>query len=198
MAARKGFEPGENDLARRMVRDLIKQRGGQQAAADALGVTQSYLSDFLSERRGGGTKILKGLARLQPESGVALMMGQPAPEYTKAQPPAWMVAEPDTVERELATPEAKRLEAEFLPSLEESYPGLGKSAIRGLRARRQLRGYDLRTLWEALATVRFEERGVKPTSLGLINLAQARVLDEGDTEDAPAPVAKPKPTKKKT
>lgn len=92
----------------------------------------------------------------------------------------------------LGTTEARELEKEFLPKVEKRYPNRGAAAIRGLRAREKLKPYDLRTLWEALSSVAFEERGEEVTSLDLINLAQARVLDEGDPGQAPAAPRKTK------
>lgn len=93
------------------------------------------------------------------------------------------------VEQELSTEDAKKLEAEFLPKVEENYPGLGMAAIRGVRSRPRLRSFDLRTCWEAIADVRFEQRGKPITSLDIIKVAQAILLDEGSPypwEPAPA------------
>lgn len=178
MATRKGFNPAENKLARVLVDELIKERK-QPGAAKALGVSQGYLNDFKHGNRGGGGKILRGLAKLYPERAVELIGGTPLPQATA----------PDVVDQELSTPEAKKLEQRFLPEIEARYPGLGLPALRGLRTRPKLRGFDLRTCWEALASVRFEERGVPPTSLDLINVAQAALLDEGEPieDDEPAP-----------
>jgi len=84
------------------------------------------------------------------------------------------------VETELSSPEAKKLEKHFRPRAEQNYPGLVMPALRGLRARPQLRGFDLLTVWEALADARFEQRGREVTSLDLINHVQNRLLDVGD------------------
>lgn len=93
---------------------------------------------------------------------------------------------------ELQTLEALDLEREFLPKVEKRYPGLGKAAIAGLRAREKLRPYHLRTLWEGLADSRFQERGTVPSSLALINFVEGQVLNVGDPEDAPEPTPKKK------
>lgn len=173
MATRKGFDPAGNKVARDLVRMVIKDKGGQPQAAKAIGVAQGYLSDFIHGNRGGGGKILRGLARLYPERALELI-GAPPSAVTATTP------SDDVVERELASTDALKLQKRFLPSLEERYPGLGLPALRGLRSRPKLRSFDLSTCWEALASVRFEERGVAPTSLDLMRIAQATLLDEGE------------------
>jgi hypothetical protein len=50
----------DRDL-RQLVRAAIGQNGTQKAYADAVGISEAYLSDFLQGRRGAGPAILGAL-----------------------------------------------------------------------------------------------------------------------------------------
>lgn len=80
-AGGKSLDPDMQAAAVRMLREFIESVGGQATAAKQLGISQGYLSEVLNGNRGGGQKLLKGLARFRPDI-VALFMGTTPPEAT--------------------------------------------------------------------------------------------------------------------
>lgn len=74
MAKGKSIGQQGNERIRELVRAVVAAHQGKEvAAAKALGVSQSYISEFLASKRGAGTKLLRGLARLKPESASMLL-----------------------------------------------------------------------------------------------------------------------------
>lgn len=71
----KSLAPDVQTKVTELVRDFITEVGGQAAAAKALGISQGYLSEFLSGGRGGGSKLLRGLAKHRPEVVELMMTG---------------------------------------------------------------------------------------------------------------------------
>jgi hypothetical protein len=187
MAAKKAPDPRSMAIARRLEEARASEKwSGRQAGAGLKNATQYDLTiKSMLDGANPRTDTLDRLIGPFVDHGYRkawLLEGENPRKVGDVAPRL----EDDPFESE----EAKKLEREFLPKLEARYPGRGMAAIRGLRARAKLRPYDLRTLWEALSDAKFEERGVEVTSLALINLAQGRVLDEGDTTDTP-PSEKP-------
>lgn len=82
----KRLDDASQTKLRSLVREIIQEAGGQKPAAAQLGVSQGYLSEFLSGSRGGGSKLLRGLATLKP-SAFADAMGIPrsAPDHLWAE-----------------------------------------------------------------------------------------------------------------
>lgn len=64
----KAFDDETNDILRRLARDLVMKRFGGIALrlAEMLEVSPSFVSEFLSGKRGGGLAMLTGLGRLAP------------------------------------------------------------------------------------------------------------------------------------
>lgn len=58
-----------------LLRAFINDVGGQAAAAKAIGISQGYLSEVLSGNRGGGGKLIRGLAKYRPEIAELMMTG---------------------------------------------------------------------------------------------------------------------------
>src|SRR5207249_1153132 len=52
---------------RGLVQKVLDQASTQTEAAQRLGVSQSYLNEFVGGTRGAGPKLLKGLAKLHPK-----------------------------------------------------------------------------------------------------------------------------------
>jgi transcriptional regulator with XRE-family HTH domain len=76
MAATKSLPMGENAFLRGLVQKVLDQAATQTEAAQRLGVSQSYLNEFVGGTRGAGPKLLKGLAKLHPKlSGRLLGLG---------------------------------------------------------------------------------------------------------------------------
>jgi hypothetical protein len=71
----KSLAPDVQAKVTELVREFITEVGGQAAAAKALGISQGYLSEFLSGGRGGGGKLLRGLAKHRPEVVELMMTG---------------------------------------------------------------------------------------------------------------------------
>ena len=67
MAATKSLPVGENAFLRGLVQKVLDQASTQTEAAQRLGVSQSYLNEFVGGTRGAGPKLLKGLAKLHPK-----------------------------------------------------------------------------------------------------------------------------------
>lgn len=63
----KSLDPDTQARIVELLREFISDVGGQSAAAKALGISQGYLSEILSGNRGGGQKLLRGLARHRPD-----------------------------------------------------------------------------------------------------------------------------------
>lgn len=58
-----------------LLRSFINDVGGQSLAAKKLGISQGYLSEVLSGNRGGGGKLIRGLAKYRPEIAELLVTG---------------------------------------------------------------------------------------------------------------------------
>jgi transcriptional regulator with XRE-family HTH domain len=67
MAATKSLPVGENAFLRGLVQKVLDHAATQTEAAQRLGVSQSYLNEFVGGTRGAGPKLLKGLAKLHPK-----------------------------------------------------------------------------------------------------------------------------------
>jgi len=78
MSASKSATPEQNSFARAKIRRLIKDRWGDDfsAAAKALGVSQPTVSEFLSGKKGIGTKLLTGVARHDPRLAGMILAGR--------------------------------------------------------------------------------------------------------------------------
>jgi transcriptional regulator with XRE-family HTH domain len=78
MASTKALPTGENEFLRSLVQKVLDSAATQTEAARRLGVSQSYLNEFLGGTRGAGPKLLKGLARLHPKLSARLLgLGEP-------------------------------------------------------------------------------------------------------------------------
>lgn len=73
MPTTKSLANGENDFLRGLVRKVLDSTATQTEAAKQLGVSQSYLNEFLGGTRGAGPKLLKGLAKLHPKLSARLL-----------------------------------------------------------------------------------------------------------------------------
>lgn len=71
----KSFDPETQAKVTALLRSYINEVGGQSAAAKALGISQGYLSEILSGNRGGGQKLIRGLAKHRPEIVELLVTG---------------------------------------------------------------------------------------------------------------------------
>lgn len=62
------FDDATNEQLRRMAREIMAAKcdGKQNRLAEAIGVSPSYVSDFLNDNRGAGMEMLAGLGRLDP------------------------------------------------------------------------------------------------------------------------------------
>lgn len=63
-----------NEMLRAFVRRLVDD-SDQTQTAELLGISQGYLSEFLSSKRGGGGRIVMGLARLDPRQLIVALGG---------------------------------------------------------------------------------------------------------------------------
>lgn len=54
------------DRLREVVRSMVMELGGQKQSASRLGVSQGYLSEFISGGRGGGAKLFEAIAAKYP------------------------------------------------------------------------------------------------------------------------------------
>jgi transcriptional regulator with XRE-family HTH domain len=73
MASNKSLPTGQNDFLRSLVQKVLDSAATQTEAAKRLGVSQSYLNEFLGGTRGAGPKLLKGLAKLHPKLSARLL-----------------------------------------------------------------------------------------------------------------------------
>src|ERR1043165_5716991 len=73
MASTKSLPNGENAFLRGLVQKVLDSASTQTEAAKRLGVSQSYLKEFLGGTRGAGPKLLKGLAKLHPKLSARLL-----------------------------------------------------------------------------------------------------------------------------
>jgi hypothetical protein len=77
MPATKSLPIEQNAFIRELVQKLLDSSSTQTGAAQRLGVSQSYLNEFIGGTRGAGPKLLKGLARIHPRlSGRLLGLGE--------------------------------------------------------------------------------------------------------------------------
>lgn len=77
-----GWMAGEEttqERLRELVREIVAEDySSQQKAANALGVSQGFLSEFLSKKRGAGPKLFESLSRLYPGRFSAVFGGSTA------------------------------------------------------------------------------------------------------------------------
>jgi len=73
MSATKSLPIEQNAFIRELVQKLLDSSSTQTGAAQRLGVSQSYLNEFIGGTRGAGPKLLKGLARLHPRLSARLL-----------------------------------------------------------------------------------------------------------------------------
>jgi len=72
--AGKSLEGDVNDLGREALRAFIDRHfASQKEAADAFGVSQPTVSDYLAGKKGVGAKLLGGVAALDAETALAMM-----------------------------------------------------------------------------------------------------------------------------
>lgn len=74
----KAFDPEVNDALRSMARRIVASGVKQAVLADRIGVSAGFISDFLSEKRGGGMRVLTGLGRSYPLEFLELVGIEPA------------------------------------------------------------------------------------------------------------------------
>lgn len=74
MGDEKSLGEAANAELRRLLRETIASVGGQEKCAEAMGVSQGYLSDVVHGKRGVGAKVLAGLASLRPELASRLLL----------------------------------------------------------------------------------------------------------------------------
>ena len=79
MPSTKSLPSSENAFLRGLVQKVLDSAATQTEAAQRLGVSQSYLNEFIGGTRGAGPKLLKGLAKLNPKKS-ALLLGLSDPE----------------------------------------------------------------------------------------------------------------------
>lgn len=81
MPSSKALSSRQNDIAREVLRVLLRDRfeGDQTVAANALGVSQPTLSNFLSGERGTGPKMLAGIAKVDPAAAASILAGVAVP-----------------------------------------------------------------------------------------------------------------------
>lgn len=79
MPSTKSFGAKKNEAVRSYIRKLINTKFGgvQSDCAEAMGVQQGYLSEFMSGKRGAGMKLVMGAAAAA-ETSVAEVMGDSA------------------------------------------------------------------------------------------------------------------------
>ncbi|HEX4337563.1 MAG TPA: helix-turn-helix transcriptional regulator [Polyangiaceae bacterium] len=73
MPSTKSLPSAENAFLRGLVQKVLESASTQTEAAQRLGVSQSYLNEFIGGTRGAGPKLLKGLARLNPRKSARLL-----------------------------------------------------------------------------------------------------------------------------
>jgi transcriptional regulator with XRE-family HTH domain len=73
MPSTKSLPSAENAFLRSLVQKVLDAAATQTEAAQRLGVSQSYLNEFIGGTRGAGPKLLKGLARLNPKKSGRLL-----------------------------------------------------------------------------------------------------------------------------
>ncbi len=73
MPSTKSLPSAENTFLRGLVQKVLDSASTQTEAAQRLGVSQSYLNEFIGGTRGAGPKLLKGLARLNPKKSARLL-----------------------------------------------------------------------------------------------------------------------------
>jgi predicted transcriptional regulator len=95
VAKTKGLPSEKNSEVRSRLKQLIAEHfpGDQNGAADVMGVSQAYLSQFLGTDRGAGAKLLIGLERLEayaarkrPTAGTVAQAVAPASNQHTPQP----------------------------------------------------------------------------------------------------------------
>lgn len=101
--ATKSFGDDRNEALRRMVRRLIDERfGTQRAIAEAMGVTGTAISDFLSGKKGAGMQLIDGLRAVTGASFDAAFEGVDAPTVDRTATGShrdWAAAEAELVRR---------------------------------------------------------------------------------------------------
>ncbi len=73
MPSTKSLPSSENAFLRGLVQKVLDAAETQTEAAQRLGVSQSYLNEFIGGTRGAGPKLLKGLAKLHPKKSARLL-----------------------------------------------------------------------------------------------------------------------------
>lgn len=81
MPGSKSMSPERTTYAREQFRLFVQRRfeGDQSAAGAALGVSQATVSSVISGAKGIGSKLLSGVAKIDPETAGAMLAGQSPP-----------------------------------------------------------------------------------------------------------------------
>lgn len=73
----KSLDPEQNRRLRELAQRVLDRcKGSQTEAAKQIGVSQGFLSEFMSEVRGAGPRLFAGLALLFPDEAMAIMTGR--------------------------------------------------------------------------------------------------------------------------
>jgi hypothetical protein len=86
MPSTKSLPNAENAFLRGLVQKVLDGAATQTEAAMRLGVSQSYLNEFIGGTRGAGPKLLKGLARLNPRKSGRLLGVPDSDDASSADP----------------------------------------------------------------------------------------------------------------
>lgn len=79
MLMAKTFGDDVNEQLRKLARSVLENHydGNQSSLAGAMGVTPSFISEFLSGKRGAGLDLLRGLGKFRPLELLQIMQVDP-------------------------------------------------------------------------------------------------------------------------
>ncbi|HEX3594620.1 MAG TPA: helix-turn-helix transcriptional regulator [Polyangiaceae bacterium] len=171
MPSTKSLPSAENAFLRGLVQKVLESAATQTEAAQRLGVSQSYLNEFIGGTRGAGPKLLKGLAKLNPKKSARLLgLADDDPGASSADPRT-------EAERAVDAEFGNEFDTQVLNTLVEA---VQYAAQRGPRFFRQ-------TWWRILLddrkSVTPNGHGIDPIALGERLVARAQAADDEARRD---------------
>lgn len=102
MPGSKSMSPERTAYAREQFRLFVQRRfeGDQSAAGAALGVSQATISSVISGAKGIGSKLLSGIAKIDPQTAGAMLAGQSPPVIGRIFTPKGVVGPYGAIPRE--------------------------------------------------------------------------------------------------
>ena len=173
MPSTKSLPSAENAFLRGLVQKVVESAATQTEAAQRLGVSQSYLNEFIGGTRGAGPKLLKGLAKLNPKKSARLLGlsdGDDGGSESSADPRT-------DAERAVDDEFGREFDGAMLSTLVEA---VQYAAQRGPRFFRQT---WWRILLEDRKSANTNGHGIDPIALGERLVARAQAADDEARRD---------------